>query len=134
MVKCLEPGKIVIITSGRFAGHKAVIVKVRESGTKERPYPHLVVAGVDRAPLRVTRGMSKRVVAKRTRVKPFVKVVNVTHVMPTRFKMDIELRHVVNAKSIEPSRRHFTKKALRMAFEKRHRDGKSQWFFSKLRF
>merc|ERR1712013_340658 len=112
MVKFLEPGKIVILLQGRYAGHKAVIVKVSDNGTKERPYPHLVVAGVDRHPLRVTRGMSKRVVAKRTRVKPFVKVVNVAHVMPTRFTMQLNLSGMVNAKSLEPQHRHYTRKAV----------------------
>lgn len=119
---------------GRFAGHKAVVVKSFDKGTKERPYPHLIVAGIDRAPLKVTRAMSKRVVAKRTRVKPFVKVINVTHVMPTRFTMKMDLRGVVNQKSIAPSHRHFTRRAVRKQFEMRHRDGKSQWFFSKLKF
>ncbi len=49
----LEKGKIVILLNGRYAGHKAVIVRANEAGTKDRPYPHLVVAGVDRAPLKV---------------------------------------------------------------------------------
>lgn len=159
----LEKGKIVILLNGRYAGHKAVIVRANESGTKDRPYPHLVVAGVDRAPLKarrkklcvfvcleektflfclrslksllqVVRGMSKRTIAKRTRVKPFVKVVNMQHVMPTRFTMDIDLRGVVNASSLEPARRRHTKRAVRTQFEARHRSGQSAWFFSKLRF
>lgn len=132
-MRSLEVGKIVILLNGRYAGHKAVIVKAIES-SKERPYPHLVVAGVDRAPLRVVRGMSKRTIAKRTRVKPFVKVVNMTHVMPTRFKMDIDLRGVVNASALEPARRRFAKRKVRTEFEARHRAGKNDWFFSKLRF
>lgn len=45
--RSLEPGKIVILLQGRYAGHKAVIVKSHEAGTKERKYPHLVVAGID---------------------------------------------------------------------------------------
>lgn len=129
----LEPGKIVILLHGRFAGHKAVIVKVHES-TKDRKYPHLIVAGVDRYPLQVTRGMSKRTISKRTRVKPFVKAVNVQHVMPTRFSMDIDLRGVVNASSMEPAKRKYAKRQVRKQFEAQHRAGKSQWMFEKLRF
>lgn len=83
---------------------------------------------------KVVRGMSKRTIAKRTRVKPFVKVVNMQHVMPTRFTMDIDLRGVVNASSLEPARRRYTKRAVRTQFEARHRSGQSAWFFSKLRF
>lgn len=105
-----------------------------ENGTKDRKYPHLVVAGIDRYPLNVARGMSKRTISKRTRVKPFVKVVNVTHVMPTRFTMDMDLRGVVNASSLQAARRRSTRVAVRKQFEDRHRAGKSQWFFTKLNF
>ena len=50
----IKPGKIVIVLSGRYAGKKAVIVKVFEEGTKELKFPHALVAGIDRAPLKVS--------------------------------------------------------------------------------
>lgn len=49
-----------------------------------RPYSHALVAGVERAPLKVTKRMSKKRIAKRSKLKPFVKVVNYSHLMPTR--------------------------------------------------
>ena len=33
MVKCLKAGKVVVITSGKYAGKKAVIVKVNDAAT-----------------------------------------------------------------------------------------------------
>ena len=42
------------------------------------------VAGIDTAPKKITREMSKKKQAKRLSVKPFVKAVNVNHFMPTR--------------------------------------------------
>jgi large subunit ribosomal protein L27e len=50
----------------------------------QRPFAHALVAGVERTPLKVTKSMSKKMVAKRSRVKPFIKVVNYNHLMPTR--------------------------------------------------
>ena len=38
-------------------------------GSKHRAFGHALVAGVDRAPLKVTVKMSKKKIAKRTRVK-----------------------------------------------------------------
>ena len=134
MPKFLEPGKIVILTAGRYAGRKAVIVKVHDQGTKDRPYGHCVVAGVDRAPLKVTRAMSQRKVAKRTRVKPFVKVVNFNHIMPTRYSYNVDLKAQVNKKTLKPGRRSYARRHVRKVFEERHRAGKSQWFFTPLRF
>lgn len=78
--------------------------------------------------------MSKRTISKRTRVKPFLKVVNVTHVMPTRFTMNMDLRGVVNSNSLAPQKRLRARKQVRKQFEDRYRAGKSLWFFSKLRF
>jgi large subunit ribosomal protein L27e len=55
-----------------------------DEGTKERPYGYAVVAGVERTPLKVTKKMGQKKVAKRSKVKPFVKIVNYNHMMPTR--------------------------------------------------
>ena len=60
--------------SGRFAGKKVVVIKQADEGTKERPYPHAIVAGVERYPKKVTRGMGAKKIAKRSKVKPFIKV------------------------------------------------------------
>merc|ERR1711981_272068 len=59
MVKFLKDGKIVVLLQGRYAGKKAVILKVNEDGGKERPYGHCVVAGVAKAPLPITKSMCK---------------------------------------------------------------------------
>lgn len=81
----MKPGKIVIVLQGRYAGRKAVIVKNFDDGTAERKYPHAVLAGIDRYPLKVTKSMSKKKVQRRSRIKPFVKALNYNHIMPTRY-------------------------------------------------
>merc|ERR1712216_111300 len=50
-----------------------------------------LVAGVDRAPLKVTKRMGKKKIAKRMRVKPFVKYINYNHMMPTRYQLPAEI-------------------------------------------
>ena len=40
MVKFLKPGKAVILLQGRYAGKKAVIVRVFEEGTRDRLSGH----------------------------------------------------------------------------------------------
>lgn len=62
------------VLSGRYAGRKAVVIKQSDEGTKDRPYAHAIVAGVDRYPRKVTKRMGAKKVAKRSKVKPFVKV------------------------------------------------------------
>lgn len=85
LVCSLKSGKVVIVLNGRYAGHKAVIVRNHDDGTPERPYGHAVIAGVARYPRRVARHMSNRKIAARSRIRAFVKVVNFNHLMPTRY-------------------------------------------------
>jgi ribosomal protein L14E/L6E/L27E len=65
-----------IITRGRYAGKKCVIITPQDNGTKAHPFPHALVAGIERYPSVVTRRMSKNKQAKKSKVKPFVKQVN----------------------------------------------------------
>jgi large subunit ribosomal protein L27e len=60
MVKFLKSGKVVLLLNGRQAGKKAVIVKSFDEGTKDRKYPHCIVAGIERYPLKITAGMGKK--------------------------------------------------------------------------
>ena len=66
--------QVAIVLQGRQAGKKVVVIKQLDEGTKERPYPHAIVAGVERYPLKVTKRMGAKKVAKRSKVKPFIKV------------------------------------------------------------
>merc|ERR1712086_1215882 len=77
---------------GRYAGKKAVVVKVFDDGSKSRPFGHCLVAGVSRPPLKVTKRMSKRKITKRLKIKPFVKYANYNHIMPTRYSVPAEMQ------------------------------------------
>ena len=83
-VYSLKAGKVVIVLNGRMAGKKGLIVKTFDEGTDGRKYGHAIVAGIARAPLKVKKSMGEKKVEKRSRVKPFLKLVNFNHLMPTR--------------------------------------------------
>ena len=85
MGKFMKPGKVVLVLAGRYSGRKAVIVKNIDDGTSDRPYSHALVAGIDRYPRKVTAAMGKKKIAKRSKIKSFVKVYNYNHLMPTRY-------------------------------------------------
>ncbi|ODV83585.1 hypothetical protein CANARDRAFT_179854, partial [[Candida] arabinofermentans NRRL YB-2248] len=125
-----------VIVRGRYAGKKVVIVKPHDEGTKSHPFPHAIVAGVERQPLKITKSMGAKKVAKRTKVKPFVKLVNYNHLMPTRYSFEVEsFKSSVTSESLsEPSQREEAKKVVKKAFEERHQAGKNKWFFQKLAF
>merc|ERR1712054_757162 len=101
--KFLKAGKVVLLLQGRMAGKKAVIVKTFDEGTPDRPYGYCLVAGIQKYPLKITKSMSEKKVAKRSRIKPFIKVVNYSHLMPTRYALEVELKSVVTTDLINGS-------------------------------
>lgn len=52
----MQPGKVVILLSGRYAGKKAVIVKNVDDGTSSRSYGHALVCGLAKEPRKVRSG------------------------------------------------------------------------------
>mmetsp|Transcript_107148 Transcript_107148/g.268551 ORF Transcript_107148/g.268551 Transcript_107148/m.268551 type:complete len:148 (-) Transcript_107148:126-569(-) len=92
MGKFIKAGRVVVLLQGRYAGKKAIVAKVFDDGSRARPFGHCLVAGVDRAPLKVTKRMSKKKITKRQRVKPFIKYVNYNHIMPTRYQVPAEVQ------------------------------------------
>merc|ERR1711892_1505922 len=119
MVKFMKPGKVCIVLAGKYAGKKAIIVKQQDDGTQDRAYGHALVAGIERS-----------------RVKPFVKVVNYNHLMPTRYSVDVAVnKSVVNKESLKDAAgKRKCKAHVKTAFEERYKSGKNKWFFQKLRF
>ncbi|KAJ3814607.1 60S ribosomal protein L27 [Lentinula aff. lateritia] len=135
MVKVYKPGKVAIVLQGRQAGKKVVVIKQLDEGTKDRPYPHAIVAGVERYPRKVTRRMGQKKLATRSKVKPFIKVINYSHLFPTRYQLELEsLKGLVSAETFkEPSQREDSKKAIKKQLEERYTAGKNRWFFTALR-
>lgn len=122
-----------------------MIISPLDNGTKSHPFPHALVAGIERYPSQVTRRMSKAKQAKKSKVKPFVKQINCTwipewnwkwrmvlmladtHLMPTRYTLELEnLKGVVSADTFkEVSQREEAKKTVKKAFEERYQSGKN---------
>lgn len=136
MVKVYKPGKVAIILQGRQAGKKVVIIKQVDDGTKERQYAHAIVAGIERYPRKVTKRMGAKRLARRSKVKPFIKVVNYSHLFPTRYSVELDgLKGILSSETFkEPSQREDSKKQLKKLLEERYTSGKNKWFFQPLRF
>jgi len=130
----LKPGKVVIVLRGRYAGKKGVILQNYDNKTKDRAFGHALIAGIEKYPLKVTRTMGLKKIAKRSRVKPFMKVINHNHLMPTRYGLDIDFSTVVKTDPLDRSQRRNKTLAVKKAFQERYNSGKNRWFFTKLRF
>nr|ACO14886.1 60S ribosomal protein L27 [Caligus clemensi] len=136
MGKIMKSGKVVVVLSGRYAGRKAVIVRPTDEGNGEKPFGHALVAGVDRYPRKVTKRMSKKKVEQRSKIKPFLKVLNYNHMMPTRYVVDIKFeKDAINKEVLkDPMKKKKAKQIVRNDFEDKYKGGSNKWFFQKLRF
>lgn len=114
---------------------QVVIIQPVDTGNKTHPYGHALVAGIERYPAKITRRMSKSRQEKRSKIKPFVKVVNYNHLMPTRYTLELEgLKGALTADTFkEVSQREEAKKTVKKTLEERYTSGKNRWFFTPLR-
>ena len=118
----MKPGKVALVTRGRYAGRKAVILKPFDDGSKAHPFGHALVAGIQRYPGKITARMGKKRIAKRSKVKPFIKMINYNHLMPTRYALDgIEhLKTQIGHDGLkEVTQREEAKKAVKKSFEEK---------------
>ncbi|XP_068645478.1 large ribosomal subunit protein eL27x [Aristolochia californica] len=135
MVKFLKPNKAVVMLQGRFAGRKAVIIRSFDDGTRDRPYGHCLVAGISKYPNKVIRKDSAKKTAKKSRVKAFIRLVNYSHIMPTRYTLDVDLKDVVSLEVLQSrDKKVAALKETKAKLEERFKTGKNRWFFTKLRF
>jgi large subunit ribosomal protein L27e len=137
--KFLKSGKVVVLLQGRYAGKKAVIVRQYDDGHGDRHYGHCVVAGIDKAPLKITKKMEKKKVDNRSKLKAFLKIVNYNHMMPTRYTLsDIAaIKEACKTDLLTNDDYDGKKEAAKVVqkeFKAKYQEGKNKWFFSKLRF
>ena len=107
MAKFYKPGRIVIVTNGKYAGKKGIIVRSNFEQTKTKRYPHCLVLGLSKNPRRVTKKSLKKIEEKTKvleqriaegkgkretidrlkRFGVFVKTYNMNHILATRYKV-----------------------------------------------
>lgn len=96
--------------------------------------------------------MGKKKIEKRNKLKPFLKVVSYTHLLPTRYSVDVafdktninkvcwisNIFHLLFFNFQEalkaPSKKRKALVEVKSKFEERYKTGKNKWFFTKLRF
>ncbi|RZF45905.1 hypothetical protein LSTR_LSTR008282 [Laodelphax striatellus] len=138
MGKIMKPNKVVLVLSGRYAGRKAIVMKTYDDGTQDKQYSHALLAGINRYPRKVHKRMGKKKIHKRSKIKPFLKVVNYNHLMPTRYTFAelSDLFNKVNHKDLkDPIKKKKLAFKVRCKLEEKYKEaGKNKWLFEKLRF
>ena len=143
-----KAGKVVLVLAGRFAGKKAIVLRTTDDSTASRKFPHATVVGMSRSPRQVTKAMSKKKMMKRATLKPFIKTLNHTHIMPTRYVVDMDLRKLcgdnITDEQLKGEEGRAAKKLIKKTMEERYQNQKesksekkiigTSYFFKKLAF
>ncbi|KAI5171833.1 large subunit ribosomal protein L27e [Pancytospora epiphaga] len=119
---------IVVITNGRHAGKKGVVVKELDENT-------ILVAGVERVPVETADYMPSWQKRRNEKFVTFIKRLNVRHALATRYKADIGLSEidfseVVTDADAKRSANSRANSVMKDAYEAR----KSKWLFTTLAF
>lgn len=124
-----KPNMIVVLTKGRLAGKKAVVLK--EAGENM-----ILIAGVSRTPTESPDYLPNWQKRRNEKFVTFVKKVNIKHVLATRYKADVGLSELdieggaledINIRATVNSQAN---RILKGAFE----NSKARWLFSALKF
>lgn len=123
-----KPNMIVVLTKGRLAGRKAVVVEAENSNT-------LLIAGINRIPKESPDYLANWEKRKNAKFLTFVKRINTKHVLATRYRAEIGLTDLqidgpltdINVKSTIKTQAN---SILKSAFESK----KAKWLFTTLKF
>ncbi|XP_060224924.1 large ribosomal subunit protein eL27-like [Meriones unguiculatus] len=96
----MKPGKVVLVLAGSNSKCKAIIMKTIDDGTLDCSYSQVLLAGIDRHSQRMTAALGGKKIAKKSKIKSFVKVCNYNHFMPTGYSVDIPLDKTVVNKDV----------------------------------
>lgn len=123
-----KPNMIVVMTNGRLAGSKAVVLR-------ELDEHHILVAGVSHTPVASEDYVPAWQKRRNARFLTFVKKVNMNHVLATRYKADIGL---VDLKTDEAVTSIEAKKAanteVNAVMKSAYDAKKAKWLFTALKF
>lgn len=119
---------IVVLTNGRLAGKKAVVLKQLDEHT-------ILVAGIMRTPVASEDYVPSWQKRRNEKFLTFIKKVNVSHALATRYKADIGLAGLSADSAVESIKAKQdvnaeANKLMKNALEAR----KAKWLFTALKF
>ncbi|XDB63643.1 hypothetical protein AB1E18_016970 [Capra hircus] len=127
---------VMLVLAGHHSERKAVIMKNIDDGTSDRIYNHVLVAGIDCYPCKVTRAIGKKKTAKKSKIKSSVKFYHSNQLRPAKYSVDNPLDKAVINKDVfrEPVLKCKPKREAKFKSEQRYKTGKNRWFSQKLQF
>lgn len=139
MEKCVYKKNMgVIVLKGRYAGKKAFI-QLFNKKSAECNYETAVIVGIEKGPKKAYVGMTEEEIKKRSRIRPFIKKINLGHILPTKYVIDLDLEKnedifsgIKKWNEKNYSLRRETEKKVKKILEKDYYEGKNRWLYERI--
>ena len=119
---------IVVITNGRLAGKKAVVIG-------ELDEHHIVVAGINRIPVKSEDYLPSWEKRRNEKFLTFIKKINMNHVFATRYRADVGLSKLSATEAVADIRaKQATNEKANDMLKSAYSGEKSKWLFTPLKF
>ncbi|EHY65068.1 large subunit ribosomal protein L27e [Nematocida ausubeli] len=119
---------VVILSKGKYAGCKGVIVEEIKKGDK---FEYVTIVGLAKAPVPVTENMTDRQKKRRESVKCFVKKMNIRHLMSTKYKMENVFDKMQIVDTTDMSEKVCLVKEAEKLFKAAYANNPAHWVFKK---
>ena len=146
-----KQGRIVVILKGRFSGCKAIIVKNENESNSEnlKKFGSIFVLGILKCQFKIVKKMSEKKKIQKNKIKIFLKSLNKSHVLPTRYNIELGFENNEKIKSfafdLVQNKKNNVDYSTDVNYKNqmnliknilldRYLTNKNKWFFKKLKF
>lgn len=142
MNNCFKIGRIAIILNGKHAGKKGIVIENKIKNEKKNT-DNIIILGIKNIPRKINQKRNDK--KKKINIKVFFKALNKSHVLPTRYFVDLNpdqqklISNVSkcffqNKAHIKPDNSPTDLWKVDNIFIDKYFSGKNKWFFKKLKF
>ncbi|OAG31874.1 large subunit ribosomal protein L27e [Nematocida displodere] len=120
--------EVVLITKGRYAGIKAVIIEDLEEKDGRMV---VTIVGLEKIPKPVTEDMTEMQKSRQKYIKAFIKKMNVRHLIATRYTMENVFDKVAVRDISDISEKTEMRKDVEKLFRTAYQNNPTHWIFKK---
>lgn len=123
-----QENMIVVVKNGRLAGKKGIVLKELEFGM-------LLIGGVNRIPSPVKDYMASWQKRKAEKFLTFVKKINSSHVLATRYKSGVDIGKLkIEGNEFDVTAKNLLNKKLNLTLKEALDQKKAKFLFTELQF
>ncbi|KAI5170753.1 large subunit ribosomal protein L27e [Nematocida sp. LUAm3] len=124
----LTKDEVVLLTKGRYAGMKAVIV---EEISEHNGRTVVTVVGLEKVPRPITEDMTERQKKKHGSMRGFIKKMNIRHILATRYTMENVFEKLEIKDLTDTSERTVMRKEVEKCFKNAYANNSEHWVFKR---